>query len=113
MKTLYFLPFLIALIIACSKEPVPIHFGEDGCSYCRMLIADQRYGGELLTTKGKPYKFDSIECMAAYILEEKEGSDDIQNLWTINFNEPESLIDAKQSWYLLSDSLRSFLDGKD
>jgi len=72
-----------------------------------MLISDQRYGGELLTDKGKPYKFDSIECMAAYILKKKEGSENIQSLWTIDFNEPEKFIAARQSWYLKSDSLKS------
>ena len=105
MRIIFLLSLL--LILACTKEPAPILFGEDGCSYCRMQISDQRFGGELLTDKGKPYKFDSIECMAAYILKEKEGSGNIQSLWTIDFNEPEKLIDARQSWYLKSGSLKS------
>jgi len=107
MRTVLYFSLILLIIAGCSKEPVPIHFGEDGCSYCRMLISDQRYGGELLTDKGKPYKFDSIECMAAYILKEKEGSKNIQSIWTIDFEIPETFIDAKQSWYLQSDSLRS------
>jgi len=106
MKTVCSLLILV-LFLACSKEPVPIHFGEDGCSHCRMLISDQRFGGELVTKRGKSYKFDSIECMAAYILKGHTGSDKIYSLWTINFNKPETFIDANQSWYLISDSLKS------
>lgn len=106
MKPLLFVLSLLTLF-ACSTEPKPIHFGEDGCSYCKMTISDVRYAGELLTNKGKEYKFDSIECMAAYILEKKKGSEDIHSLWTIKFNEPEKLIDARAAWYLHSKLLKS------
>ena len=98
---------LIAFLLACSSEPTPIHFGEDGCDYCRMNISDHRYGGELMTNKGKVYKYDSIECLAAYILENKPGSDDIQNIWTIDFNNPKNFIDAARAWYVHSELLKS------
>lgn len=98
---------LMVFLLACSSEPAPIHFGEDGCSYCRMTISDHRYGGELMTNKGKVYKYDSIECLAAYILENKPGSDDIQNIWTIDFNNPKAFIDAGQAWYIHSELLKS------
>lgn len=100
--------FIISLFLFdCSKEPAPIHFGEDGCSFCRMIISDQRFGCELLTTKGKSYKFDSIECMTAYTIKGKKGADDIYSIWTIDFNNPETFIDATQSWYLQSEKLKS------
>jgi len=101
------LSLLLFLICACTNEPKPIHFGEDDCDYCRMIISDQRYGGELMTTKGKAYKFDSVECLAAYILEQKSGSNEMRSIWTIDFNNPEKLIDASQAWYLHSDLLKS------
>ena len=31
-----------------------------------MVISDKRFGAEILTKKGKVYKFDSIECMHRY-----------------------------------------------
>lgn len=107
MKNVLFIISLSTIIAACSTQPVPINFGQEDCSYCRMLIADERYGGELVTTRGKVYKFDSIECMTAYILKEKKGSDDIKNLWTINFSNPGYFIDVSQSWFLVSDVLKS------
>ncbi len=107
MKKVLLILFIITYVSGCSKEPVPIHFGEDGCSYCRMIISDQRFGGELLTSKGKAYKFDSIECMAAYIIKDKKETENVYRLWTIDFNNPETFIDASQAWYLHSKELKS------
>ena len=103
------LSFLIILIlfISCSNEPKPIRFNEDECDYCRMIISDQRYGAELMTNKGKAYKFDSVECLSAYLQEQKPGSKDVHSLLTIDFNNPEIFIDATKAWYLHSDLLKS------
>ena len=109
MKKSYLIYFIIVttIFVSCSKEPVPIRFNEDQCAYCQMIISDQRYGTELITTKGKIYKYDSIECLAAYIIEEKKGSNDLQSIWTIDFKYPEKFIDATKAWYLHSDLLKS------
>ena len=101
------LPALLLLLVACSDKPEPIFFGEDNCSYCRMQISDVRYGGELITNKGKAYKFDSAECMTAYILKNHKGSDDTKSLWVIDFKNPENLTDAKSAVYLHSEKLGS------
>lgn len=102
---LYFAVFV--LLSACSNDPVPIRFNEDQCAYCQMIISDQRYGTELITTKGKIYKFDSIECLAAYLIEDKKDAKNLQSIWTIDFKYPEKFIDAKEAWYLHSDLLKS------
>ena len=58
-------------IMACEPQVRPIDYGQDACDYCRMSIVEDHYGSELLTTKGKAYKFDSIECLAAFVLKER------------------------------------------
>lgn len=100
---------VVALLMfaACTPQAEPIRFGSDECSYCRMRIADTRYGAELVTTRGKVFKFDSAECMAAYLLKEMPGSDKIYSLWVIHFVEEEQLIDGRQAWFLQSENLRS------
>lgn len=109
MHKIYIILFFIVvtIFVSCSKEPVPIRFNEDECAYCQMIISDQRYGTELITTKGKIYKYDSIECLAAYIIEEKKGAKNLQSIWTIDFKYPEKFIDATKAWYLQSDLLKS------
>jgi copper chaperone NosL len=72
-----------------------------------MIISDQRFGTELITNKGKIYKYDSIECLAAYIIENKIDVENLQSIWTIDFKYPENFIDASKAWYLKSDLLKS------
>lgn len=56
----------LAVGAACGGNPPPIAYGEQGCDYCRMEIVDERYGGQLVTTTGKVYAFDSVECLAEF-----------------------------------------------
>jgi copper chaperone NosL len=70
MKKRFLTLLLIALgTVACRPEPEAIRFGEDQCAYCKMMIADSRYGAELVTEKGKVFKFDAAECMVNYMQE--------------------------------------------
>ena len=101
------LSLLSLLMITCTPEPEPIIFGSDMCVYCKMMIADTRYGGELVTQKGKTYKYDSVECLAASYLEQHIPLDDVHSLWVIDFNRPEFLINAENALYLKSKDLHS------
>ena len=97
---------LIGLGIAsCEVKPKPIAYGVDGCQYCSMTIVDRQHAAELLTRKGRAYKFDAVECMLNYRAEmEKE---DIGLLLCNPFEHPEELIDATGATYLISDALPS------
>lgn len=69
---------MIAALSGCiQKKSEPIYYGKDSCSHCKMVISDKRFGSELITAKGKVYKFDSLECMHSFEKEELEkvGSD--------------------------------------
>jgi copper chaperone NosL len=90
----------------CSKEPKAIRYNEDNCTRCKMTISDLRYGAEIVTTKGKNYKYDSIECMTADVLTDK-ASIDIQGIWVIDFNDPGNFIKARDAHYVHSDLLKS------
>ncbi|MGB5288980.1 MAG: hypothetical protein WBN42_10875, partial [Ignavibacteriaceae bacterium] len=59
--SMVFLLPLLFLLASCGSKPEPINYGKDECEFCRMQISDNRYGAELVTDKGKVYKFDSIE----------------------------------------------------
>ncbi|HNP19795.1 MAG TPA: nitrous oxide reductase accessory protein NosL [Fulvivirga sp.] len=67
MRTKYLFFFSTILFFStCKPEMKPINYGQDGCAFCQMTIVDSRYAGELVTDKGKVYKFDAIECMINY-----------------------------------------------
>ena len=54
-------------LVACSETgPQEIKVGKDQCENCKMTITDQKYATQLITEKGRNYKFDDISCMVDY-----------------------------------------------
>lgn len=68
---------------------------------------DNRFGTEVVTQKGKTYKFDSIECMVSYDLKEEIAPAEIHSRWVTPFNKPGQLMEAGRALYLYSETLRS------
>ena len=54
---------LFVLISSCSSGPEPLYYKKDSCAFCKMQLIDTKFGAELITEKGKIYKFDDIGCM--------------------------------------------------
>jgi copper chaperone NosL len=91
---------------ACAPRPRPIAYGEDACTLCRMVVADERYGAELVMQTGRVHTFDSIECMAAFYNDEI-AADAVASLWVTDFDQPRTLLDATGSVFLHSSHLPS------
>lgn len=98
---------VIMFFSSCSAQPQPITYGTDQCDLCKMGIIDERFGAELVTKKGKVYKFDSGECMINYLRHEKVKKDEVASLWVVSPAEPRKLIDATQAFYLHSEKFPS------
>ncbi|MHB1169281.1 MAG: nitrous oxide reductase accessory protein NosL [Longimicrobiales bacterium] len=94
------------LVAACSPGPVPIVYGDDMCTHCRMAIVDERYGSELVTRTGLTHTFDSIECLADYVLR-LDDVETIHSLWVTSFQHPGELIAVEDALFLHSEMLRS------
>ena len=58
--------FLFAMI-SCNTGPQPIRPGIDACDFCKMTITDDRFGGELVSEKGKIFKFDDMHCLTSFL----------------------------------------------
>ncbi len=96
---------LLAMLSACSVEPQPIEYGEDVCHYCKMTIVDRQHAAELVTDKGKVFKFDAIECMVPFL---KENTDtEFAHMLVSDFQEPGKMIDARTSTFLVSTAIPS------
>ena len=93
------------LIGSCAIEPVPVDYGSDVCGFCKMTIVDARHAAELVTKKGKVFKFDAIECMTSQL--DKEDESKYQFILVNNFNDPGNWIDATQSSFLISNAIPS------
>ncbi len=95
---------LFISMVACSPKPEPINYGHDGCHFCKMTIVDPRYGTELVTDKGKVYKFDAIECLINF----KSENSDLEFAFTlVSTLDQQQLINAEEAFYLRSAQLPS------
>ena len=96
---------MITLITACAIEPSTIEYGKDACHYCKMNIVDKTHATQMVTKKGKSFKYDAIECM----LNDLKGKDQqsIALFLVTDYLKPETLIDATTATYLITEAIQS------
>lgn len=98
---------LLSLAVSCSQPgPLPIEYGVDQCDYCKMTIADNKFGAELVTTKGKIYKYDSIECLAASDLETGTAKQ-VHSRWVTDFAHPAAFLDVSRAVLVATERQKS------
>jgi copper chaperone NosL len=107
MRYLRYLYFLLPLLSACNVEPVQINYGEDACEFCKMNIVDRQHAAELVTPKGRAYKFDAIECMMNYLNRNDIASSDMELILVNDYQQPGVLTDATAATYVVSDNIAS------
>lgn len=90
--------FLLVLL-GCSRSPQPIAYGSDVCHYCQMSIVSRPYAAQFVTTKGKVYKYDAIECLVRH--RPAEGTAYIHDFYT------HQVLPAQEAVFLIHDSIRS------
>ena len=100
---------LIFVLFGCNSGPVPIEYGFDACHYCRMTIVDKIHAAEVVTKKGKVYKFDASECMIHFM--DEFNTADIKLYLSNNYTDPKELIDATQATFLISKNVPSPMGG--
>jgi copper chaperone NosL len=98
---------LVLFIMACNPESQPINYGSDMCEFCRMSIVDQRFGAEIVTQKGKVYKFDAAECMVNYLDKRVDDESHLTYILTNTLDEPGKLVDVRDCRFLISKNMPS------
>jgi copper chaperone NosL len=101
----------ILTLLSCNSGPQPIRLGQDACSFCKMSIADKRFGAEMITKKGKVYKFDDLHCVLGFIKAGSVPSSDVSATWLVNFEEPHNFIAARKALLVKSADLHSPMGG--
>lgn len=105
MKKLLFLLSLVLGWIACSPSAKPIDYGVDKCDFCRMTVVDPQFAAELVSRKGRVYKFDAIECMVQFQLADPDG--DFALHLVNDYLREAKLIEAGKCTFLISPELPS------
>ena len=98
---------IVLVLIACEPTVQAINYGQDGCSYCRMTIVEDLYGSELLTKKGKVHKFDSIECLAAFVIKGELEAERIHELYFTDFEDAGNLYPLNEMIFVQAKKLKS------
>lgn len=96
---------------SCSTSPQPIRLGQDNCDQCKMTISDQRFGAEIVSKKGKVFKFDDNHCLLAYLQEKKIAQQDVSGVYFTHFLKPHELLKAEEAFFLQSPALKSPMNG--
>lgn len=109
MKGIIHLVGLIVFIAfqACSVKPEPLHYGEDACHTCRMTLMDTKFGAEVVSVKGKVFKFDDMNCMVNFLNSGTLTERDVAYRMVVDYSIPEKLVAAENAFFVKSDEIRS------
>jgi copper chaperone NosL len=109
--SLLILGLLTLSLSSCSTSPEPIRVGQDNCDFCKMTISDNRFGAEIVTQKGKIFKFDDAHCVNAFLDAKTVAQTDIAGTYFTNFIQPHELVNVEQAYFLQSPKLKSPMNG--
>ena len=109
MKRILWLFSLSFIVLACKVEPQEIAYGHDGCHFCKMTIVDPQHAAQIVTTKGKVFKYDAIECMLNH---HKNWDQAPVALYLVtDYDQPRLLINAQDAHFLISEAIPSPMGG--
>lgn len=88
------------MLTGCDAGPEPMRYGKDECESCRMVISDQRFGCQIVTRKGRVYKFDDLCCMHDFVKDGSLKEGDVKQRYVSDFNRPNAFLAAEKAHYL-------------
>jgi len=98
---------LLFFFQSCNTDPQPIKLGVDACTFCKMTIADKRFGGEIITKKNKIFKFDDIQCILSFQKSNAVNTNDVKQIYLVDFNAGHKFIEAARASLLKSEELHT------
>jgi copper chaperone NosL len=98
-------------LAGCAPKAEKIELGKDTCAECKMTIADPKFGGEIVTQKGRVYKFDDPHCIAAFLNRRGVELSDIHQTLFVDYENNDKLIDVKSAEFLISSQLKTPMGG--
>lgn len=103
--------FFIVGLSSCTVKPEAINIGKDDCCFCKMTISDNRFGGEIISKKGKIFKFDDGHCLLSFLQSKTLEPNEIADVYLVDFSGDHQLLKADNAFIFKSDLLRSPMDG--
>lgn len=98
---------LLFILSSCTTKPESINYGKDLCDDCRMTIMDPKFGGELITKKGKVYKFDDPHCLNNFLKSGTVKEGEVRQTLFVDFEHNKDFLDTKSLFFVVSPQLKS------
>ena len=76
-----------------------------------MTIVDARFGAEIVTKKGKVYKFDDTHCVALFLERRGVELNSIHQTLFVQYNEPGEFVKVKSAEFVVSSQFKSPMGG--
>ena len=76
-----------------------------------MIVSDNRYGAEIITRKGKVYKFDDSHCLLSFIQSKAVEKKEMSTVYFTDFTGNHTLIKADDAFLFQSESFRGPMNG--
>ena len=103
--------FITLLLAGCNPKAEKINLGKDQCAECKMTIADPKFGAEIVTKKGKVYKFDDTHCIAVFLERRGVELSSIHQTLFVQYDAPGEFIDVKSAEFVVSSQFKSPMGG--
>lgn len=97
----------VFFMFSCREVPQPINYGKDVCSECKMTAMDSHFGAEIVTHKGKVYKFDDIVCMVQFMNSGEIKKSDVDKMLVANYEKQNDLLDVENAVFFVGDDMHS------
>ena len=104
---LLFASLILCPFSFCTLKPEPFVYGKDVCNDCKMTIMDPKFGGEIISKKGKIFKFDDAHCMVNYLKGGTVKTADIAQTMVIDYGDNKNFLDVKSTVFVVSHRLKS------
>jgi copper chaperone NosL len=99
------------VLTSCKTQPQPFAYGKDICDDCKMTIMDPKFGGEIITKKGRIYKFDDSHCMVHFLKVGSVKESDIAQTVFVDHDNEKNFLNVKSSYFVVSGQLKSPMNG--
>ena len=104
------LGILTILSVACGTNgPEPIKLNSDNCDFCKMTISNGKFGAELITQKGRIYKFDDLRCMVSYA--KSSTTVPYKAFYVSDYLKDNTLVNVEKCFYIKGGEIKSPMGG--
>jgi copper chaperone NosL len=90
----------LAVLLHTGRARAGLDAGRPACDYCRMILSEPGFGGEIATRSGQRKIYDTVECMAAAVLTDSVPQRDIQAIRLLDHDAPHARIALAHTVFL-------------